>query len=85
MALFKILQGNSGSHFTHGSVKKSELTEQTFTPPFRDGYCYFVKDKQLFYIDFYETIDNVEMASRKPLNAEKAETSVQFIHWDGEA
>ena len=45
MALFKILRGES-SAFT------ADLQSINVYPEFHDGYCYFIADTGLFYIDY---------------------------------
>ena len=60
MALFKILSGNSNS------LGLNNLSQAT--PAFNEGYCYFLKDTNLFYIDY---LDNNTMR-RAPLNANTA-------------
>ena len=60
MALFKILRGKS-SNFT------TDLTAAAVNPPFKDGYCYFIPDTGLFYIDYEDAESNEK--HRIPLNA----------------
>lgn len=45
MALFKILRGESSAFTT-------DLSEIKVNPPFVDGYCYFLPDTGMFYIDY---------------------------------
>lgn len=52
MALFKILRGKSSAFTT-------DLQAIEISPEFHDGYCYFVADTGLFYIDYDEKIDPV--------------------------
>lgn len=48
MALFKILSGNSSSFTT-------DLSSISIIPPFNEGYCYFIKDTQKFYLDWKDS------------------------------
>lgn len=52
MALFKILSGNSSSFTT-------DLSSSNVTPPFNEGFCYFIKDTQKFYIDWKDSDGNM--------------------------
>jgi hypothetical protein len=45
MALFKILRGESSAFTT-------DLQSINIYPEFHDGYCYFIADTGLFYIDY---------------------------------
>ena len=61
MALFKILRGPSSSFTTN-------LSASSVTPPFHDGYCYYLTDTHLFYVDYEKNGTKV----REPLNAKDA-------------
>ena len=63
MALFKILRGSS-ENFT------TDLTQSSVSPAFHDGYCYFIVDTGLFYVDY----ENNGNKYRIPLNAGDAKT-----------
>lgn len=58
MALFKILKGTSANFSATAPLK----------PAFHEGYCYYVTDTNLFYIDYL----NGTAQERKALNAENA-------------
>ena len=63
MALFKILRGSS-ENFT------TDLTQSNVSPAFHDGYCYFIVDTGLFYVDY----ENNGNKYRIPLNAGDAKS-----------
>lgn len=63
MALFKILRGSSENFIT-------DLTQSNVSPAFHDGYCYFIVDTGLFYVDY----ENNGNKYRIPLNAGDAKT-----------
>lgn len=67
MALFKVLRGSSDDFVT-------DLTRADVTPPFNDGFCYFLKDTRMFYIDYAikDGNGNVTERHRVPLNADDA-------------
>ena len=61
MALFKILRGPSSGFTTN-------LSASNVTPPVHDGYCYYLTDTHLFYVDYEKNGTKV----REPLNAKDA-------------
>lgn len=61
MALFKILRGPSSGFTTN-------LSASSVNPPFHDGYCYYLTDTHLFYVDYEKNGTKV----REPLNAKDA-------------
>lgn len=63
MALFKILKGDSSTFSTN-------LTASNVTPSFHEGYCYFLQDTNMFYIDWL----NGSTQCRTALNANNAKT-----------
>ena len=67
MALFKILRGSEQDFDT-------DLSKQSCKPPFNDGYCYFLTDSKLFYIDYatYNEDGSIKEKFRLPLNADNA-------------
>ena len=60
MALFKVLRGQSDNF---------SAVPDNFIPSFHDGYCYFLTDTNMFYID-YEKEDGTQC--RIPLSANDA-------------
>lgn len=47
MALFKILSGNSDNFNT-------DVSSESVSPAFNEGYCYFIKDNQKLYVDWLD-------------------------------
>lgn len=47
MALFKILKGNSDNFNT-------DVSSESVSPAFNEGYCYFIKDNQKLYVDWLD-------------------------------
>ena len=67
MALFKILQGKSTN------FKTENLGDPDLKPAFNEGFCYFLTDTKLFYVDFItENESGVKIRHREPLNAADA-------------
>ena len=83
MALFKILRGPSGnfhsdlskaSNWNYNGPGTAQITingqTKPLNPKFTDGYCYYLIDSHLFYIDYEK--ENGEKV-REPLNAKDAQ------------
>lgn len=67
MALFKILQGKSTNFQTEN------LGDSNLKPAFNEGFCYFLTDTKLFYVDFItENEQGAKIRHREPLNAADA-------------
>lgn len=74
MALFKILKGDSSTFSTN-------LTASNVTPSFNEGYCYFLQDTNMFYVDWL----NGSTQCRTALNANNAKTLLDKTWEDFEA
>lgn len=83
MALFKILRGPSGnfhsdlskaSNWNYNGPGTAQITingqTKPLNPKFTDGYCYYLIDSHLFYIDYEK--ENGQRV-REPLNAKDAQ------------
>lgn len=97
MALFKILRGSSVDFHSdlslfenwefNGSGTAQLKTDNSveLKPKFNDGFCYFLKDTGMFYVD-YAIIDEetkvVLERHRVPLNAKTAETLTKNLDKD---
>ena len=86
MALFKVLRGSSGSFHddlsqfhnwgADGSATLISNGAIALNPKFNDGFCYFLKDSRMFYIDYAikDGNGNITERHRVPLNANDAKT-----------
>lgn len=87
MALFKILRGASADFHNDlslfqnwdyngpGTARLKTNTAITLSPKFNDGFCYFLKDTKMFYIDYAITnaAGQITERHRVPLNAEDSQ------------
>ena len=86
MALFKVLRGSSGSFHddlsqfhnwgADGSATLISNGAIALNPKFNDGFCYFLKDSRMFYIDYAikDGNGNITERHRVPLNADDAQS-----------
>lgn len=86
MALFKVLRGSSGSFHddlsqfhnwgADGSATLISNGAIALNPKFNDGFCYFLKDSRMFYIDYAikDGNGNITQRHRVPLNADDAQS-----------
>ena len=84
MALFKVLRGSSDDFHNDlslfhnwtadGSATLISNGAITLSPKFNDGFCYFLKDTRMFYIDYAvkDANGNIMERHRVPLNADDA-------------